>query len=45
MDKVEMNTGAFQRGMGAKAGGFVAQKHFHPTNNQNLSKIYMNQKK
>ena len=40
-----MNTGAFQRGMGAKAGGFVAQKHFHPTNSRNLEKMYVHQKK
>ena len=28
--------------MGAKAGGFLSQKHFHPTNTKNLNIIFQN---
>ena len=41
----EFKKGSFQRGMGSKAGGFLSQKHFHPTNTKNLSIIFQNKKK
>ena len=41
----ELSKGSFGRGLGAKAGGFVAKKHFHPTNPKNQEKIFVNKKR
>ena len=37
------NVGRMDRGLGSKAGGFVAKKFFHPTTNRNLETIWKNQ--
>ncbi|CAD7959511.1 unnamed protein product, partial [Amoebophrya sp. A25] len=33
--------GAFRSGLGSKAGGFVAQKFFHPSNHRNQEKMWL----
>jgi len=37
--------GQFQRGLGSKAGGFIAKKFFHPTSHRNMEKLWIAERK
>eukprot|EP00392_Amoebophrya_sp_AT5.2_P001794 g1799.t1 len=45
MSKQFHDKGAFRSGLGSKAGGFVAQKFFHPSNHVNQEKMWLYQQK
>lgn len=40
MSKKDFERGAFQQGLGSKAGGFVAKKFFHPSSHRNKEKMW-----
>jgi len=37
--------GQFQRGLGSKAGGFIAKKFFHPTSHRNMERLWIAERK
>ncbi|CAD7967422.1 unnamed protein product [Amoebophrya sp. A120] len=45
MSKKFHDKGAFRSGLGSKAGGFIAQKFFHPSAHQNQERMWMHQER
>merc|ERR1719399_2131982 len=45
METSAREAGQFQKGLGSKAGGFIAKKFFHPSSYRNQEKLWLANKK